>query len=828
MLALKSHFVTMSRNWDQVQRVRMGLMRLVPSLCLLLSFVATCRADSKAHAEALVGKQVVPKCPYIGFRVGKETVDINHWRMPIFRVEEVKGNELRLSCEARKGEEAWVAIDDVVELDDALVLYSLNIEAFADDLNSRKMRSLVWAALKDFKNAENEFTTLIETNPEDSNSLLARGATRISLGQFDRSIADFNAALHLDPEFAAAYLLRGRARTELNQLDRAFPDLDQAIRLDPDLPQAYYFRGRAWSRKGNQERAIIDFTEAIRREPSLAKIYWCRAYEFYLKKEYDRAIADYNEAIRIEPNLPQVNYSRGRVWASKGDHDRAIADYNEAIQRTPNAAYLYHSRGYELIEKKEYGRAIADLDEAIRLAPKNPDVWVERGRAWIKKGNAEKGLEDVAKALLLDPSNARGHTWLIYGMKWRVRHELDASRCDEAMVDLNELIRLAPNDFEVYGYRSEARMHKHDRTGAISDILKAIELNPKNPRLHVWLAKMRLDHSDPNSDDYLKAVEEMRIACKLTDEKDPQTVENLACALYRAGQNEQALEWQKKAIVLWPDGPLKKAAIDRLKYYEEKIKTADFDPKFGEALLEQLDKEAADPTPPKPSTTPGTWLGKRVVPKSQLIGFRVSNEIVGINHWPIPIFQVKEVKGGRLRLSCERMKGGEAWVAIGDVVGLDDAIAYFSISIAAFEWDIFPRAMRGLVWARLCEYRKAERDFTAAIELDPEDTNVLQGRGFARLALKEYDRAIADFNAVLNLNPENAPAYAMRGMARLEKKQFDRAIRDFDQALALEPEMPMIGHSREFAREASRKAASVDFDVQLVEGLEELLDRRSK
>ena len=65
-------------------------------------------------------------------------MDINHWRMPVFRVEAVKGNELRLSCKARKGEEAWVAAGDVVELEDGLVLYRHSIfSAFADDFNSK-------------------------------------------------------------------------------------------------------------------------------------------------------------------------------------------------------------------------------------------------------------------------------------------------------------------------------------------------------------------------------------------------------------------------------------------------------------------------------------------------------------------------------------------------------------------------------------------------------------------------------------------------------------------------------------------------------------------
>ena len=58
----------------------------------------------------------------------KKIVDIDHWRIPVFRVEEVKGDELRLSCEEQEGENAWVAIADVVEMEDANSYFPNSLE----------------------------------------------------------------------------------------------------------------------------------------------------------------------------------------------------------------------------------------------------------------------------------------------------------------------------------------------------------------------------------------------------------------------------------------------------------------------------------------------------------------------------------------------------------------------------------------------------------------------------------------------------------------------------------------------------------------------------
>jgi tetratricopeptide (TPR) repeat protein len=83
-----------------------------------------------------------------------------------------------------------------------------------------------------------------------------------------------------------------------------------------------------------------------------------------------------------------------------------------------------------------------------------------------------------------------------------------------------------------------------------------------------------------------------------------------------------------------------------------------------------------------------------------------------------------------------------------------------------------------------------------AIELDPQFTLALKGRGAAYLKLDKVQEAIADINAVIKIAPENARAFHMRGLAYAKAGNYDKALGDFNQALELNPDYGTAYYSR--------------------------------
>jgi len=60
---------------------------------------------------------------------------------------------------------------------------------------------------------------------------------------------------------------------------------------------------------------------------------------------------------------------------------------------------------------------------------------------------------------------------------------------------------------------------------------------------------------------------------------------------------------------------------------------------------------------------------------------------------------------------------------------------------------------RGVVYCKKENFKKGLKDFSRAIELDPDFSRAYYNRGVAYKLLKQYKKAATDFNKALELNP---------------------------------------------------------------------------
>jgi Tfp pilus assembly protein PilF len=75
-------------------------------------------------------------------------------------------------------------------------------------------------------------------------------------------------------------------------------------------------------------------------------------------------------------------------------------------------------------------------------------------------------------------------------------------------------------------------------------------------------------------------------------------------------------------------------------------------------------------------------------------------------------------------------------------------------------------------------------DYTHALNLRPS-YKIFYNRGVLELALKAYPEAARDFTSAIELNPQFARAYSDRGLAFLANNMLDEAKNDFIQAFTL-------------------------------------------
>jgi clan AA aspartic protease (TIGR02281 family) len=178
-------------------------------------------------------------------------------------------------------------------------------------------------------------------------------------------------------------------------------------------------------------------------------------------------------------------------------------------------------------DRDDPDRAVADYDAAIRSDPRNAAAYFHRGNAWYAKKE--------------------------YG---------------RAIADYDLSIRIEPGRASALANRGMAKQHTGDLDGAIADWTRAIEIDPGLALAYNQLAWVLATAERPAVRDGRRAVESALKACDLTQWKNPRFIDTLAAAYARAGNFEEAVKWQRKAMEK-PRSANDSEAAQRLRLYEE-------------------------------------------------------------------------------------------------------------------------------------------------------------------------------------------------------------------------------------------------------------------
>lgn len=105
-------------------------------------------------------------------------------------------------------------------------------------------------------------------------------------------------------------------------------------------------------------------------------------------------------------------------------------------------------------------------------------------------------------------------------------------------------------------------------------------------------------------------------------------------------------------------------------------------------------------------------------------------------------------------------------------------------------------ALRGSAWMDLHRYDQAARDFTRALEIEPNNVGFLRGRARAFGHLGEPNKSISDIDLAIEIAPDEAALYISRAIALAELDNMPAAFRDLDTAERLNSKEPDIFNIR--------------------------------
>ncbi len=204
----------------------------------------------------------------------------------------------------------------------------------------------------------------------------------------------------------------------------------------------------------------------------------------------DKALAALAEAVENDPSLVEAYLMLARLNLLPGGEKAAVTEATtkaiELLKDDPveqSAALVLRA-----LTQDDNDARLADLNAAAEADPNNIEAFQARAALRLQMNDVENAIADLEKVLLKDPTNQA-----VAGTA--VQKLVDLNRVDDAMALITKMLAAKPSEgmyrMRAILYRSEQKFDE-----ALSDLNKAIAIQPKDPMTLLQRAELALDRDD--------------------------------------------------------------------------------------------------------------------------------------------------------------------------------------------------------------------------------------------------------------------------------------------------------------------------------------------
>ncbi len=204
----------------------------------------------------------------------------------------------------------------------------------------------------------------------------------------------------------------------------------------------------------------------------------------------DKALAALAEAVENDPSLVEAYLMLARLNLLPGGEKAAVTEATtkaiELLKDDPveqSAALVLRA-----LTQDDNTSRLADLNAAAEADPTNIEAFQARAALRMQMNDVEGAITDLEKVLLKDPTNQA-----VAGAA--VQKLVDLDRVDDAMALITKMLAAKPSEgmyrMRAILYRSEQKFDE-----ALSDLNKAIAIQPKDPMSLLQRAELALDRDD--------------------------------------------------------------------------------------------------------------------------------------------------------------------------------------------------------------------------------------------------------------------------------------------------------------------------------------------
>jgi tetratricopeptide (TPR) repeat protein len=586
----------------------------------------------------------------------------------------------------------------------------------------------------------------------------------------------------VDLQLAGELLLSNDPKQALDYLQRS-----EAVKASS---RTELLLARAYQRIGDGEQAHKMLDRARQTAPTNPEVLRAVA-------SYYRDTGQYQSAIRILEDLPKKDLGTleelGYSYALAGDARAAARTYAAAANRAPRDIQIQLSAAQAMLNAGEFDKATALLNRAASLDPDHYRVYALRGRLDAAEHRNQDAIREYEAALKHLPEGAS--EGVLYPISLRVDlaevyrdagDTEDAGRVTkDAASELSALDMTGPERPEFLRLRAATEAAAGDVVAAEKDLKEALQIEPRNSILLLSYANLlwKTDRPEEARKTYLEAL--------AIDASNPSALGALGYLSREMGDPKAALNYFLDYTKKHPEDYVPYLALADL--YSANRQFAEAQENYEQAF------RRAPGNPLIVSGAMNAALEAHQFPQANEWLARASR---AVQQNP----QVMREHERYLTMTGKYAESADLGYQVIQKLPKDrEAVDYLAYDLLFL--DRFDEAMQivqrfqpilpddrdlpliaGHVHADHNEYSAAVRDFTRALEIDPNIAVGYMNRGYVYNDMRLATKAEQDFRKALALNPQYGEARLGLAYALLQLRRSTAALKEAELASRLLPE----------------------------------------
>jgi Tfp pilus assembly protein PilF len=264
---------------------------------------------------------------------------------------------------------------------------------------------------------------------------------------------------------------KGDLSGALDNLDAAFGAMPQTIKPQDSLP------GYLNSLKINDRNANTWL--------SVALIYSSRGQQALAFNAFERCL-------QLDPSMTKARNEYAFALCKAGKPQEALVQSLKAVELNKNDASAWAELAHVYSEIGNFNKAASADETCLRIDPKRANAQANYGWALYKLGRYQESAEQMSKAVEIDKKHA--NCWQTLGAAQSALGDYThAAQAYQMSVDLDPNCAGAQSGYGI------ALSHLGRTKEALACLLKAIELEAKNPILRLNLGNVYLKSGDVKS-----------------------------------------------------------------------------------------------------------------------------------------------------------------------------------------------------------------------------------------------------------------------------------------------------------------------------------------